>query len=214
MCIRDSSVIAAQCHLSRGERQLLSQIQLLLTLEMRWLPLWGLSLIHISGNGWDLWKKIAAQDPSFGHPEKFCSQPELSNWESATITTLDDKIPQYIKKICKRDPFTGHTVTGGIVTVKDSSWLLSWTLNRQQQFRDQPKNQLCVWVYGLFSDKPGDYVKKPMRDCTGREICMESVSYTHLLPPVLALLRHGLRGPGGGAERGHPPPARPAGQFL
>ena len=125
------------------------------------------------GNGWDLWKKIAAQDPSFGHPEKFCSQPELSNWESATITTLDDKIPQYIKKICKRDPFSGHTVTGGIVTVKDSSWLLSWTLNRQQQFRDQPKNQLCVWVYGLFSDKPGDYVKKPMRDCTGREICME-----------------------------------------
>ena len=87
---------------------------------------------------------------------------------SATITTLDDKIPQYIKKICKRDPFTGHAVTGGIVTVKDSSWLLSWTLNRQQQFRDQPKNQLCVWVYGLFSDKPGDYVKKPMRDCTGR----------------------------------------------
>ena len=122
---------------------------------------------------WDLWKNIARQDPSFGHPEKFCSDPEHSNWESATITTLDDKIPQYIQKICKRDPFSGHTVTGGIVTVKDSSWLLSWTLNRQQQFRDQPKNQLCVWVYGLFSDKPGDYVKKPMRDCTGREICME-----------------------------------------
>ena len=125
------------------------------------------------GNGWDLWKKIAAQDPSFGHPEKFCSEPELSNWESATITTLDDKIPQYIRKICKRDPFSGKVVTGGIVTVKDSSWLLSWTLNRQQQFRDQPKDQLCVWVYGLFSDKPGDYVKKPMRDCTGKEICME-----------------------------------------
>ena len=104
---------------------------------------------------------------------KFCSKPEESNWESATITTLDDTIPRYIEKICKRDPFSGHTVTGGIVTVKDSSWLLSWTLNRQQQFRDQPKNQLCVWVYGLFSDKPGDYVKKSMRDCTGKEICME-----------------------------------------
>ena len=124
------------------------------------------------GNGWDLWKRIAALDDSFGHPEKFCSQPELSNWESATITTLDEKIPQYIQKICKRDPFSGRTVTGGIVTVKDSAWLLSWTLNRQQQFRAQPKDQLCVWVYGLFSDKPGDYVKKPMRDCTGREICM------------------------------------------
>ena len=125
------------------------------------------------GGGWDLWRKIAAQDPSFGHPDKFCYDPELSNWMSATITTLDQRIVPYIKKICKRDPFTGKVVTGGIVTVKDSSWLLSWTLNRQQQFRDQPKNQLCVWVYGLFSDKPGDYVKKPMRDCTGREICME-----------------------------------------
>ena len=125
------------------------------------------------GNGWDLWRRVAAQDPSFGNPDKFCSKPEESNWESATITTLDNTIPQYIEKICKRDPFSGHTVTGGIVTVKDSSWLLSWTLNRQQQFRDQPKNQLCVWVYGLFSDKPGDYVKKSMRDCTGKEICME-----------------------------------------
>ena len=125
------------------------------------------------GNGWDLWKKIAAQDPSFGHPDKFIYDAEQTNWESATITTLDDKIPPYIQKICKRDPFTGHTVTGGIVTVKDSNWLMSWTLNRQQQFHDQPKNQLCVWVYALFTDKPGNYVKKPMRDCTGKEICME-----------------------------------------
>ena len=125
------------------------------------------------GGGWDLWRKIAAQDPSFGHPDKFCYDPELSNWMSATITTLDQKIVPYIKKICRRDPFSGKVVTGGIVTVKDSSWLLSWTLNRQQQFRDQPKDQLCVWVYGLFSDKPGDFVKKPMRECTGKEICME-----------------------------------------
>ena len=125
------------------------------------------------GGGWDLWRKIAAQDPSFGHPDKFCYDPELSNWMSATITTLDQKIVPYIKRICKRDPFSGKVVTGGIVTVKDSSWLLSWTLNRQQQFRVQPKDQLCVWVYGLFSDKPGDFVKKPMRECTGKEICME-----------------------------------------
>ena len=125
------------------------------------------------GGGWDMWRRIAARDPAFGRPDKFCSQPELSNWMSATVTTLDQKIIPYIKNICKRDPFTGGVVTGGIVTVKDSSWLMSWTLNRQQQFRDQPKDQLCVWVYGLFSDKPGDYVKKPMRDCTGKEICME-----------------------------------------
>ena len=125
------------------------------------------------GGGWDMWKRIADQDPSFGHPEKFCSDPNATKWMSATVTTLDGEIPPYIQKICKRDPFSGRVVTGGIVTVEDSNWLMSWTLNRQQQFRDQPKDQLCVWVYGLFPDKPGNYVKKPMQDCTGEEICEE-----------------------------------------
>ena len=125
------------------------------------------------GGGWDMWRRIAEQDPSFGHPEKFCSEPNATKWMSATVTTLDDEIPPYIQKICKRDPFSGKVVTGGIVTVQDSNWLMSWTLNRQQQFRDQPKDQLCVWVYGLFPDKPGNYVKKPMTECTGEEICEE-----------------------------------------
>lgn len=126
-----------------------------------------------AGGGWDMWRRIAAQDPSFGHPDKFCSHPEKSNWMSATVTTLDERIVPYIKNICKRDPFSGGVVTGGIVTARDSSWLLSWTFNRQPQFRSQPKGQLVGWIYGLFSDQPGDYVKKPMRECTGKEICME-----------------------------------------
>ena len=134
------------------------------------------------GGGWDMWRKIAAQDPSFGHPDKFCSDPEQSNWMSATVTTLDRRIVPYIEKSCKRDPFSGKVVTGGIVTARDSGWLLSWTINRQPQFRNQPKDQLVIWVYGLFSDKPGDFVKKTMRECTGKEICMEWLY--HLGVPV------------------------------
>ena len=135
-----------------------------------------------AGGGWDMWRKIAAQDPSFGHPDKFCSDPEQSNWMSATVTTFDRRIVPYIEKICKRDPFSGKVVTGGIVTARDSGWLLSWTINRQPQFRNQPKDQLVIWVYGLFSDKPGDFVKKTMRECTGKEICMEWLY--HLGVPV------------------------------
>ena len=125
------------------------------------------------GGGWDMWRKIAAQDSSLGHPDKFCYDAEQTNWMSATVTTLDNCIPPYIEKICKRDPFGGKVVTGGIITAKDSNWLLSWTFNRQPQFRTQPKSQLVGWVYGLFSDKPGNYIKKTMRECTGKEICME-----------------------------------------
>ena len=137
--------------------------------------------IHPGGT-FDLWRRIAAQDSSFGKPDKFCMDPEDSNWVSATVNTLDEKILPYIKNICKRDPLSGKVVTGGIVTVTDSSWLLSWTINRQPQYRNQPKGQVLVWLYGMFSDKPGDFVKKSMRECTGQEICEEWLY--HLGVPV------------------------------
>ncbi|MXQ72703.1 oleate hydratase [Clostridiaceae bacterium DONG20-135] len=127
----------------------------------------------LPGGCWELWRNIARQDASFGHPDKFCANPEKTYWESATITTLDNKIPPYLQKICKRDPFSGKVVTGGIVTAKDSNWLLSWTINRQPHFKNQPKDQLIVWFYGLFGDVPGNFVKKPMRECTGIEITEE-----------------------------------------
>lgn len=122
---------------------------------------------------WDLWRRIAAKDPAFGRPDVFGAHIPETKWESATVTTLDARIPKYIAKIAKRDPFSGKVVTGGIVTAKDSAWLLSWTVNRQPHFKAQPKEQIVVWVYGLFVEKPGDYVKKPMQDCTGEEITRE-----------------------------------------
>jgi len=122
---------------------------------------------------WDLWRRIAAQDPAFGRPDVFGAHIPETKWESATITTLDARIPEYIRRICKRDPFSGKVVTGGIVTAKDSSWLLSWTVNRQPHFKAQPKDQIVVWFYGLFVDVDGDYVKKPLQDCTGEEITRE-----------------------------------------
>jgi MCRA family/Alcohol dehydrogenase GroES-like domain len=105
---------------------------------------------------WDLWRRIAAKDPAFGRPNVFGSNIPETKWESATVTTLDDRIPKYIQKIARRDPFSGKVVTGGIVTAKDSSWLLSWTVNRQPHFKQQPKDQIVVWVYSLFVEKPGD----------------------------------------------------------
>ncbi len=125
------------------------------------------------GGGWDLWKRIAMQSDDFGHPEKFCSDPEKTTWMSATVTLKDDKVVPYIEKITGRNPYSGKVVTGGIVTAKDSSWLLSWTFNRQPQFRTQKKNELVGWIYGLFPFVKGDFVDKMMCDCTGKEIAME-----------------------------------------
>lgn len=130
-----------------------------------------------AGESWDLWKNIArqAKNGEFGNPDNFCGNVEETNWMSATIATADEEIIGHIMDICKRDPRAGKVTTGGIVTVKDSvdNWYLSWTINRQPQFKAQDKNLVLVWVYGLTTNKPGNYVDKPMRECTGEEICRE-----------------------------------------
>lgn len=137
--------------------------------------------IH-EGGLWSLWRNIAKQDPSFGRPDTFCTKVDETQWESATVTTLDDRVLPYIRKICQRDPLSGRVVTGGIVTAQDSKWLLSWTINRQPHFKAQPEGVVTVWVYSLFTDVEGDYVKKPMRECTGEEIAREWLF--HLGVPV------------------------------
>lgn len=131
---------------------------------------------------WELWKAIAAKHPSFGRPEVFCGNIPESKWESATVTTLDPEIPKYIQKVCKRDPFAGKITTGGIISVRDSAWLMNWTVSRQPHFKAQPADQIVVWIYGLFTEKPGDFVRKPMEECTGEEITQEWLY--HLGVPV------------------------------
>lgn len=134
-------------------------------------------IVNGQGESWDLWKNIAKQanHDEYGHPDVFCSNTEATNWMSATVETSNEDIIQHIMNICKRDPRAGKVTTGGIVTVKDSvnNWFLSWTINRQPQFRSQNKDTVLVWLYALHTDAEGNYIKKAMRDCTGEEICQE-----------------------------------------
>ncbi len=87
---------------------------------------------------------------------------------------MDNEILKYITNITGRDPRDGKVVTGGIVTIKDSGWVMSWTINRQKHFLDQDtEKNTIVWIYGLYTSNVGNYVKKRMRDCTGEEIAKE-----------------------------------------
>lgn len=129
---------------------------------------------HEVGGSWELWKNLASQDTAFGKPEKFCENIPDANWViSGTITLTDDKITPYIEKISKKDPHSGSIVTSGPVSIKDSHWLLGYSISRQPHFEQQKKNELVVWVYGLFSDTPGNYVNKKITECTGIELCEE-----------------------------------------
>ncbi|MBL0739431.1 oleate hydratase [Flavobacterium sp. GN10] len=123
--------------------------------------------------GWMLWKNLVAKSPIFGKPEKFCSNIEKSSWESVTLTCKPSAFVEKLKEYSVNDPYSGKTVTGGIITITDSNWLMSFTCNRQPHFPDQPDDILVIWVYALFMDKSGNYIKKVMPECTGDEILTE-----------------------------------------
>lgn len=58
--------------------------------------------------------------------------------------------------------------------------MTSIVLPHQPHFIGQPEDVNVFWGYGLFVDKPGDFVKKPMSACTGREIMTEILGHLHI----------------------------------
>ena len=128
-----------------------------------------------------LWRNLARQDEIFGHPDVFAGQVDKSKWLSFTLTCQPSPLTEKIAQLAQRELLTGRTVTGGIITITDSNWLMSFTVNRQPQYPTQPADIAVVWGYGLFLDKPGNYVKKNMQDCTGEEILDELLYHLGLL---------------------------------
>ncbi len=135
---------------------------------------------------WSLWEKLAAKSPDFGRPEVFCGDIDKTKWLSFTITLTDDDIvfPQLLKLTGDRPGM------GGVVTIKDSNWLMSWTSPSQPHFINQPENVKVLWAYGLFPDAEGNYIKKKMCDCTGRELLEELCYHMGLKDRIPEILAH------------------------
>ncbi|MGB8010209.1 MAG: oleate hydratase [Terriglobales bacterium] len=128
-----------------------------------------------NSGSWALWEKLAAGQPQFGRPENFTGHIDESKWMSFT-TTLHD--PAFFRLI--RD-LTGNVPgEGGLITFPESNWLASIVLPHQPHFIGQPEDVNVFWGYGLFVDKMGDFVKKPMSACTGREIMTEIMGHLRI----------------------------------
>ncbi|ETT44185.1 myosin-cross-reactive antigen [Paenibacillus sp. FSL R7-269] len=135
---------------------------------------------------WSLWGKLAAKSPDFGRPEVFCGDIDKSKWLSFTMTFTDDEIVfPYLLELTGDAPGIG-----GVVTIKDSSWMMSWTAPKQPHFINQPDNVKVLWAYGLFPDAEGDYIKKKMSDCTGRELLEELCYHMGLADRIPEILEH------------------------
>lgn len=124
----------------------------------------------------NLWEKIASGRPEFGNPNVFCGKPDESMWMSFTPTINNNpELFDYIQRFTRN-----HPGGGALVTFKDSKWLLSIVVARQPHFKNQPLDTQVFWGYSLNMFTPGDFVKKPMYKCTGREIMTELMGHLHI----------------------------------
>ncbi|OFA04855.1 oleate hydratase [Duganella sp. HH101] len=131
--------------------------------------------------GWALWEKLAVDRPQFGNPAAFNSSIPESWWESFTVTLKD---PAFFDRM---EQFSGNVAgTGGLVTFKDSNWLMSIVLAHQPHFAGQPEGVQVFWGYALHPDRIGNFVAKPMADCSGEEILRELCGHLNFDMEIMA----------------------------
>ncbi|KNE72694.1 hypothetical protein AMAG_16452 [Allomyces macrogynus ATCC 38327] len=124
-----------------------------------------------------LWENVSREFPTLaGNPHNFLNRFEEAQWMSFTVTLRD---PTFLR--LNEMWTTNSPGTGALVTFKDSKWRLSYVIAKQPHFRNQPDDVAVFWAYALHTDVEGDYVAKPMRECTGREMFEELLG--HLKAP-------------------------------
>ncbi len=123
----------------------------------------------------ELWSKVAVKKQGLGNPYPFFGDANETNWLSFTVTSKGNKLLKLI------EDYSGNVPgSGALMTFKDSNWLMSIVVAAQPHFPNQPMDQTIFWGYGLYTDKIGDYIKKPMKDCTGEELLTELLCHLHM----------------------------------
>lgn len=132
------------------------------------------------------WGKIARKFDNFGRPEVFCNDIDKTKWLSFTITLKDDNIVfPHISQLTGDEPGIG-----GLVTIKDSSWFMSWVVPKHPHFINQPDNVKVLWAYALNLDVKGDYISKSISESTGREMFEELLFHMGLKDEINEILKH------------------------
>jgi oleate hydratase len=136
----------------------------------------------------DVWKKLAARDPKFGRPEPFISDIEGSAFQTFTITITGDST--YANYMSAKTGVTPPLIKNGCITIVDSNWMITFFVYGKKYYRNQPDDVDIVHGYILFTDRPGNFIKKPARECTGNEIFSEVLYHCGLKDKIDQILKH------------------------
>jgi oleate hydratase len=138
-----------------------------------------------SGRSWALWTRLAEGRPEFGKPGAFFGEPRipLSRWVTFTVTDRGTDFIEQISALTGTEPGRG-----GLVTLKDSGWVLSLSLFHQPEIVGQPHGTSVWWGYGLYPERAGDFVRKPMDQCSGAEILEETLRHLRFDGQMAAIM--------------------------
>lgn len=133
-----------------------------------------------------LWESLAAKDEKFGHPEKFISDIDKTKWMSVFPCTKG--YPEFHRRLRELiDSKPGGS--SGAVTILDSNWEISFAMYGKY-FPEQADDEEFIWFDGLYGENPGNYIQKPMAECTGEEIMTEFLYHLGMLDIKDEVLAH------------------------
>src|SRR5690242_2353358 len=123
-----------------------------------------------SGSSVALWRRLAHGRTGFGDPDVFFETTRVSDteWVTFTVTTTGTEFFDQMTALTGSEPGSG-----GLVTLKDSSWLLTLSIFHQPEVMAQPSSTRLWWGFLLYPGRRGDFIKKAGNACNGAEILEE-----------------------------------------
>ncbi|GAB1216344.1 hypothetical protein ATERTT37_005558 [Aspergillus terreus] len=124
---------------------------------------------------WSIWLNLRSKSDHFGEPYSFCTRQFESLMESFTVTVKDPLVFQQLSSLAKNS-----SEAGTFIVILSSQWKLHICVPHQPVFPDQPRDVCVLWG---FSNSPlckGDFIKKPMVQCSGNEILTEALRHLNL----------------------------------
>lgn len=126
----------------------------------------------LTNQTWSLWHELSRKIPNLGNPSNFSARLGESELVTFTVTLTNSPFLRLYTELTHNQPGSG-----AFVTLANSNWCLTINIPEQPVFYDQPDGVHLFWGYGLNFHADGNFIQKPMYECSGAEIMTELLSH-------------------------------------
>ncbi|KAJ6102766.1 hypothetical protein N7486_005193 [Penicillium sp. IBT 16267x] len=136
-------------------------------------PLWqSIAADDMLDQNWSSWLDLGNKHPDVGNPYNFCTRQSESMLESFTITTEDLSFYETLQALLRCT-----SEAGAFVFIEGSAWKINLCIPSQPVFSDQPRHIRVLWGFAHSPYSAGNFVKKPMLQCSGTDIMTELLGH-------------------------------------